>query len=91
VWILAEERLFWHGNHNRGALPSIINVDGTLIVDCLIQHCMNFDQRRFLGMDGKAPPLSCEQISDHYITVDSSIVWHSRLRGTQADEEVRLF
>lgn len=62
VRILAEERLLWHSNHDQGDLPSIVNVDGKLIVDCPIQRYMNMDERRFLGMDGKGPPLSCNEI-----------------------------
>ena len=66
VRILAEEGLFWHSNHDRGDLPSIVNVDGKLIVDCPINRYMNFDERRFLGMDGKGPPLSCKQILEFF-------------------------
>jgi hypothetical protein len=66
VRILAEEGLLWHSNHDQGDLPSIVNVDGKLIVDCPIQRYMNFDERRFLGMDGKGPPLSCKQILEFF-------------------------
>ncbi len=66
VRILAEEGLLWHSNHDRGDLPSVVNVDGKLILDCPINRYMNVDERRFLGMDGKGPPLSCKQILEFF-------------------------
>lgn len=66
VRILAEEGLLWHSNHDRGDLPSVVEIDGKRIVDCPIQRYMNFDERRFLGMDGKGPPLSCKQILEFF-------------------------
>lgn len=66
VRILVEEGLLWHSNHDRGDRPVIVNIDGKSIVDCPIQRYMNFDERRFLGMDGKGPPLSCKQILEFF-------------------------
>jgi allantoinase len=66
VRILAEEGLLWHSNHDRGDLPSVVEIDGKRIVDCPIQRYMNFDERRFLGMDGKGPPQSCTQILEFF-------------------------
>jgi allantoinase len=66
VRILAEEGLLWHSNHDRGDLPCVVEIDGKLIVDCPIQRYMNMDERRFLGMDGKGPPLSCKQILEFF-------------------------
>ena len=66
VRILAEEGFLWHSNHDRGDLPSVVEVGGKFIVDCPIQRYMNVDERRFLGMDGKGPPLSCKQILEFF-------------------------
>lgn len=61
VRILAEEGFLWHSNHDQGDLPSVLEVDGKLIVDCPIQRYMNVDERRFLGMDGKGRQLAANR------------------------------
>jgi hypothetical protein len=66
IRILIQEGLLWHSNHDRGDLPSVVEIDGKRIVDCPIQRYMNFDERRFLGMDGKGPPLGSKEILEFF-------------------------
>ena len=66
VRILAEEGLLWHSNHDIGDYPMADNVNGKIILDCPIQRYMNYDERRFLGVDGKGPPLSFGEILEFF-------------------------
>ena len=66
VRILAEEGLFWHSNHDIGDYPTPVEIDGKVILDCPIQRYINCDERRFLGMDGKGPPLSLREIWEFF-------------------------
>ena len=66
IQILAEEGLLWHNNHDLGDLPTVVEVDGKVVLDIPIQRYMNIDERRFLGFDGKGPPISFRNILEFF-------------------------
>ncbi|NIO11745.1 MAG: hypothetical protein GTO40_28470, partial [Deltaproteobacteria bacterium] len=43
-----------------------VHVNGKVILDIPIQRYLNLDERRFLGFDGKGPPMSFKQIFEFF-------------------------
>lgn len=66
VQIFAEEGLTWHNHHDLGDLPTWVEVDGRVILDIPIQRYLNLDERRFLGFEGKGPPMSFGNIMEFF-------------------------
>ena len=64
--ILAEEGVLWHNNHDLADLPTGVEVDGKIILDIPIQRYLNCDERRFLGVEGKGPPISFRNVLEFF-------------------------
>ncbi len=62
IQIFAEEGILWHNHLDLGDLPTSVKADGRVILDIPIQRYLNLDERRFLGFDGKGPPMSFSSI-----------------------------